>query len=277
LADWQRISEGNVKIEELTVDEIIVPEDRMRNLNNEKVQEIAASMAKVGQICPILVRRTGGEDGLDPVLVAGAHRLRAAQFLNWIDINAITVKCKDVEARLVEIAENLHRADLTVTERSEHIAEWIRLTEEKAAESKPNASQVETHKKGQQPGGVNAAARELGITKSEAHRAVEIASISSAAKEALRSAKLDDNQSVALKIASHPDDDQVKAVVEIVAERAAKHDLASPALLPAGEMARPLRNLVNIAAGQLVRWIKITTPILQEAESIDLPMGFGRD
>jgi hypothetical protein len=48
----------------------------------------------------------------------------------------------------------------------------------------------------------------------------------------------------------------VEAVETIVAERTAQPDLASPP----GEQARPLRNLVNIAGGELARWIKITTP-----------------
>ena len=38
----------------------------------------------------------------------------------------------ETDARLWEIAENLHRAELTVQERADHIAEWVRLTGEKA-------------------------------------------------------------------------------------------------------------------------------------------------
>jgi hypothetical protein len=33
---------------------------------------------------------------------------------------------------MVEIAENLHRAELTALERSEHIAAWMKLIEENA-------------------------------------------------------------------------------------------------------------------------------------------------
>jgi hypothetical protein len=33
------------------------------------------------------------------------------------------------QVRLWEIAENLHRAELSVLERSEHIAEWVRITD----------------------------------------------------------------------------------------------------------------------------------------------------
>ena len=51
--------------------------------------------------------------------------------LDLYNVNAIYVDCDDAGVRLIEIAENLHRADLTIQERSAHVAEWIRLTEAK--------------------------------------------------------------------------------------------------------------------------------------------------
>ena len=33
----------------------------------------------------------------------------------------------ELEARLWEIAENVHRAELTALERAEHISQWIKL------------------------------------------------------------------------------------------------------------------------------------------------------
>ena len=85
---------------------------------------------------------------------------------------------------------DLHRAELTVTQRAEQIAEWIRLTEVKA---KP--SQVATVSMGGRgkEGGVNAAARELGITKDKAHRAVKIDAIVPPPKTRC-GRRLDDNQ-----------------------------------------------------------------------------------
>lgn len=101
-----------------------------------------------------------------------------------------------VQARLWEIAENLHRAELTVQERADHIAEWVRLTAEKV-------SQLGTPSGGKQPReqGVRKAAEDLGLAKSDVHRAVKIASITDEAKEAAREAGLDDNQSALLEIA----------------------------------------------------------------------------
>ncbi len=69
----------------------------------------------------------------------------------------------EVKAEKCEISENLDRSDLTALERDQHVARWIELTEGAA-----NASQVVTHKKrGQQPEGINAASRELGIGRME--------------------------------------------------------------------------------------------------------------
>lgn len=61
------------------------------------------------------------------------------------------------------------------------IAEWVRLTEEKQA---GDAAQLAPHqrKAGQQPGGINAATRELGIDRTQAQRAVMTASASSEAR-----------------------------------------------------------------------------------------------
>jgi ParB family chromosome partitioning protein len=79
----------------------------------------------------------------------------------------------EIEARKWEISENPHRADLSALERAEHVAEWIRLTEEKSGAScatKPGAGRGAE-------GRLRAAVRELGIDRSEAQRAVKIAAL----------------------------------------------------------------------------------------------------
>jgi hypothetical protein len=66
----------------------------------------------------------------------------------------------------------------TNLERSEHIAEWVRLAEKQSL-------QVAT--KGHRPeSGVNKAARELGIEQTDAHRSVKVAGLTDEAKDAAR-------------------------------------------------------------------------------------------
>lgn len=135
-------------------------------------------------------------------------------------------------------------SELTVLERAEHVDEWVRLTESKLKTTfscshcseifdaqvwhclechhhwplakdkctnchrgvKPNdAAQVGPHRKaGQQPGGINAASRELGIERKEAQRSVKVASISQEAKQEAVARGLDDNQTVLLAAAAQP-------------------------------------------------------------------------
>lgn len=86
-------------------------------------------------------------------------------------------------------------------ERADHIAEWVRLTaeKEKPAQVAPGLSSKAGHQR--QQGGINAAVRDLGIDRTEAQRAVKIASLAPEAKEAARATSLDDKQSVLLAAA----------------------------------------------------------------------------
>ncbi len=86
----------------------------------------------------------------------------------------------DDDARLWEIAENLHRADLTVLERDEHVAEWMRITENKLTHT---VSVSSAGGRGNE-GGMRAASRDLGVNREDARRATKVAGLSSEAKQA---------------------------------------------------------------------------------------------
>jgi ParB family transcriptional regulator, chromosome partitioning protein len=235
----------------LSFDEIGVS-DIARPYNATDVMALVGSIRAIGLVTPLTVIRRDGRF----VLVAGRHRLEALRVIGADKVPVRIVDMDDIDARLWTISENLHRTELTALERSEQIAEWIKLTAEKA-EADKNAevlAQVAQNPQGGRPeGGVRAAARELGVDRDSARRAVKIASITSEAKEAVRSAGLADNQSALLKVASHFDQDQVEAVGTIVKERAEAPKAETPT-------ASPLRDLKNIAAGEFVRWIRMTTP-----------------
>src|ERR1700729_4150442 len=106
-------------IEAMPVDGIVVGK-RFRQTDQEWVNALAQSISTVGLRTPITVRimpEILGADGVAlqdvPVLVAGLHRLEAVKLLGWEDIDAFVVAGDDKDARLWEIAENLHRKDLT--------------------------------------------------------------------------------------------------------------------------------------------------------------------
>ena len=239
-----------------TLNEIEIQQSA-RPYNATEVVALKASIQAIGLQTPLTVVERDGRY----VLVAGRHRLEALRLLKAERVPVRIVAFDDVEARLWTISENLHRNELTVTQRAEQIAEWIRLTEGKRKEV---SAQLGPKPQGGRPeSGVNAASRELGITRQEGQRAVKIDAIVPAAKDAMRLARLDNNQTVALKVASYVDDDQVEAVAEIVAEReqrAKRPNLETSPNMPGKDIARPLRDLTNLSAGEFARWIKITTP-----------------
>jgi hypothetical protein len=104
----------------------------------------------------------------------GAHGLAAAKKLGWEYIEAFVVENEtDDQARLWEIAENLHRADLTAQERAEQVAEWIRITDHlQSAQSAPIESKRSDGRGHRPESGINAASRELGLERTEVQRAI---------------------------------------------------------------------------------------------------------
>jgi N6-adenosine-specific RNA methylase IME4 len=109
--------------------------ERLRPLRDATVSELAASMSEVGLINPISITYPNGR--ASPFLVAGVHRLEAARRLKWETIDCTIIDGKNVDAtKLVEIDENLIRADLTPAERSIHIAERKRIYEALHPETK---------------------------------------------------------------------------------------------------------------------------------------------
>ena len=111
--------------------------DRLRDLDESKVENIAASMGEIGLQQPISVWVS--KDGAIIELVAGAHRVAAAKKLGWDKIDCIVVKMDELDRQLWEIDENLCRADLTELERAQHTsrrAELIRTFEQKSVFAK---------------------------------------------------------------------------------------------------------------------------------------------
>jgi uncharacterized ParB-like nuclease family protein len=244
--EWQDVAlqlreqlERDGKIRRINVHMIEVGK-RLREINEVTVASLMDSIQEVGQLQPISVHLT--EDCKTMRLIAGAHRLQAMKQLGLAEIDAVFVSGDEIQLELHEISENLHRAELTPLERDIQVARWIELTTTKQAEV---SSQVETKPQGGRPeGGVNAASRELGISKADAHRAMKVAGMSEEAKQAARDVGLDDNRGALLEVAREKTPKkQVAKVREIAAfkgfqkmwkrERHGRNSSAEPKSTPA--------------------------------------------
>ena len=114
--------------------------DRFRSIDDATVKQLAMSMKTSGLQTPILVRHnrelnpeSGLHDGPDLggfALVAGAHRLEAARELRWPRIEAFVLdELTADEVRLIELDENLMRAELTAFDRARSLGRRKELYE----------------------------------------------------------------------------------------------------------------------------------------------------
>jgi ParB/RepB/Spo0J family partition protein len=182
----------------LAIDDIAIGEGR-REVVPSAVKRLADSIERVGLRHPITVRKKG--EGY--ALVAGLHRIEAYKKLGREHIPACIVTMTNAEARMWEIAENLHRAELTKLERAEQIEEWRELMEQFVTSNHPAER------------GVRRTARELGVTPGEVHRSEKIAGLDPEVKDAAIKAGIDDNQSKLLEVAKEPPERQVAKVYEL--------------------------------------------------------------
>jgi ParB-like chromosome segregation protein Spo0J len=163
----------SIRVEDIQIGE------RHRALSNEAVARLAQSLGDIGLRQPISVRLVeemvveGDLTAGVPVLVAGAHRLAAAKALSWSHIDCIEVDDDAIKAEMWEIAENLHRLDLTKEQRDEHIRRYAELLEEHREVSRQSDAKPLSGPKGGRPQGVaSQVAEETGLSVRTVQRAL---------------------------------------------------------------------------------------------------------
>jgi len=211
----------------------IIVGDRLRALDRDSVERLKESISWIGLRTPISVRSS--EQGW--TLVSGRHRMEACIELGMDEIPVVAETVSELDARLWEIAENLHRAELTALERAEHMDQWIRLRGESGAGdrwdraddklgqvgsvSEPDKvaqiAQVRAQGGRGRAGGVRAAARELGISQTDARRAVHrVHRIAPGVRDALRDMpEIADNGVELDALAALPAEQQAAAVAAV--------------------------------------------------------------
>jgi len=100
-------------IKYIDIDSIMLnPHQPRTRFEEEKVVELANSIAENGLIQPIVVRI--GNDGYE--LVAGERRLRALKYLNYTQVEAVIANYNEKESAKVAIIENIQRENLSPIE-----------------------------------------------------------------------------------------------------------------------------------------------------------------
>jgi ParB family chromosome partitioning protein len=91
------------------------PDQPRRHFDEEKLEELAQSIAERGLLQPIVVRKIG--TGYQ--IVAGERRWRAAQRARLHEVPALVRELSDTETLEIAIIENIQRADLNAIEEAE--------------------------------------------------------------------------------------------------------------------------------------------------------------
>ncbi|WP_375662983.1 ParB/RepB/Spo0J family partition protein [Bartonella sp. CL266QHHD] len=133
------------QFQKLALDVIVVPE-RIRPVDDEHAKALAQSMAREGLMNPITVRHTPNAKEGNYTLIAGAHRLRAAELLGYSEIDAVVVQADKDNAALLEVAENLFRNELSVIDRALFVQTYRELWEKKYGEIKVGGDGSNQHK-----------------------------------------------------------------------------------------------------------------------------------
>jgi len=224
------------------IDKIEIPPST-RPYDAGAVKMLAESISSIGlQSPPTVIQRDGKYR-----LVAGRHRIEALRTLEHESVFVRLVEFTDIDARLWTISENLHRAELSVTQRSEHIAEFADLVRQRQPGKLAQVAPVSGGRGNE--GGERLASRELGLSREDVRRAKTIAYLPQETKEAARDLGYEDNQSALLAAAKKPN--SAAQIVELKA-MAARGRVAPPAV-------RSLKSLENISGGEFARWVKATS------------------
>lgn len=116
----------NTEVTSIPLDRIEVGE-RLRAVDADYVALIAESLTERGLDTPIIVTAAGA-DGRH-TLIAGGHRVAAARLAGWSEIAAKVVAADELQAKLIEIDENLIRRELSALDRAVFLAERKRIYE----------------------------------------------------------------------------------------------------------------------------------------------------
>lgn len=198
--------------------------EHARKINQAAVETLAESMKNIGLQSPITVRKQKIFVNCIPKegygIICGQHRFEAARVLGWTDIDCFISDADETTCRMIEISENLHRAELTALERDQLVAEWVELVE-------VFSGQV-AQKRGRPEGGISEASRQLNIERTEVRRAMQTASLTPEAKQTAIQNGLDNNRSALLEAAKLPPERQAPYLQERVSRtEAAPPEVAS--------------------------------------------------
>lgn len=213
------------EFKEISITDIHIPE-RLRAVDEDQAMAISVSIIEHGLFNPITVRKTPNGKA-KYTLVAGAHRIRAMELCDNLQIDAAVIKADKDEAVLIEVCENLIRNDLSALDRAIFVQTYRDVWESKNGTIKrgprgatiisDNMSLIDTLETEASRGFSTICAEKLGVSKRAIERARRIAQrLTPAVRKSVQGSTIADNQNQLLALAKLDPDEQRKAAIAIV-------------------------------------------------------------
>ena len=197
----------------VNIDDIKVSE-RLRKLDDEKVDELAKSISVIGLLHPIVIDSENN-------LLSGHHRLEAHRKLGRESIECKLVSLSELENELVQIDENLILNQLSVLEISEHLIRREEILTKLGKRSTVRDNQY---------AGVNSdtsttkeLASELGLLERKYQRIKQVHKIDPDAREILKETNVSNNLNGLLLIERLKDDQIQIEVAKRVTDDNSRH------------------------------------------------------
>lgn len=201
---------------------------RLRPIDESWAALLAENIGASGRLRHPIELRPHPQGGYQ--LVAGAHRLRAAELLGWDMVPAVVIEASDDEARLAEIDENLIRHELNPLDRAVFLAERKALYERLHPQARRGGDRGNQHTGGRQTDIVSFSqdtAERCGLTERTIRRAVMIAEkLPQPLRKRLAGTSLAQKQSELLALAKLAPDEQEACVDLLLAEDPAAQTVA---------------------------------------------------
>ncbi|MGC1861255.1 MAG: ParB/RepB/Spo0J family partition protein [Methylocystis sp.] len=241
-------------ISEIPIAKIIIKPGR-HILKMDSVAMLVKSIEMHEQLTPIIVLGNNNDDTYE--LIAGRQRMEAMKQLGNTHIAAsveIAGITSDIHASALEFAENLHRSDLDLAERSDMEAKYealyMALLEEQAREfdepatdaaevliSVNNSQKSKTEKNpkgaGRKPGGIAKQARDTGRTRDDIRTYRAIAALPPEVKAKAKELGQSNSRKTLLAAAKEQDPEAQRAVIEAAAKAVNERKVVKAPVPPA--------------------------------------------
>lgn len=196
--------------------------DRLRPLDEDWVAVLMSSMADRGQDVPIIVRPMPPLKGADHALVAGLHRLTAAERLGWSEIDVDIRPLDDDAARLAEIDENLMRRELSALDRGVFMRERKLVWEKLHPETKNGGDRTSTSQPLRTaPRFTEDAAERTGFSERSIQLAVTVGRLPPEVRDVLRGTPIEHSTTKLVQLVAEEGDNQI-ALARLLAAGEAK-------------------------------------------------------